>query len=144
MPLGDLVDKAKETAKSAKDTTGIWIASGKEKLQEGITSATEETNRLIAVLKKSGFNIGNMTITIAANPKINLRVEDKGSGKKNLIKIVEKEESELSKLQLGTINALLMAYNLTDITSEHGYKFGHFDLLLTLPPQVTVHLVADK
>lgn len=144
MPLGDLVDKAKETAKSAKDTTGIWIASGREKLQEGIASATEETNKLITVLKKSGYNIDNMTITIATNPKINLRVEDKGSGKKNLLKIVEKDESELSKLQLGTISALLMAYNLTEITSEHGYKFGHFDILLTIPPQVTVHLEADK
>jgi hypothetical protein len=116
MPLGDLVDKAKETAKSAKDTTGTWIVSGKEKLQAGVMSAAEETYKLIDILKSSGFNIGNMTITI----------------------------SELSKLQLGTINALLAAYNLTDITTEHGYAFGYFDLTLSIPPQVTVHLVTSK
>ena len=144
MPLGDLVDKAKETAKSAKDTTGTWIVSGKEKLQEGVASAAEETYKLIDILKRSGYNIGNMTITIAVNPKIKLRIEDRGSGKDNLTKIVDSEDTKLSKLQLGTINTLLAAYNLTDITTEHGYEFGYFDLTLSIPPQVTVHLVTGK
>ncbi len=92
------------------------LLAGRKKIQAGVMSAVEETYKLIDILKSSGFNIGNMTITI----------------------------SELSKLQLGNINALLAAYNLTDITTEHGYAFGYFDLSLSIPPQVTVHLVTSK
>lgn len=74
MPIGDLIDKAKESAKSAADTTASWIDSGKEKIQEGVASVAEETTNLIEILKNSGFKLGDMTLTIAATPKMKLKI----------------------------------------------------------------------
>jgi hypothetical protein len=143
MPIGDLLDKAKESAKSAADTTATWIDSGKEKLQEGMASAADETTKLIDILKRSGFKLGDMAFTFAAVPKIRLKIEDSGKGRKNLEKLAEDENTELSRIQSTVIQALLAAYNLTEKLSGQGYKLDQFDLLLSIPPQVTVYLDAD-
>jgi hypothetical protein len=143
MPIGDLLDKAKESAKSAADTTAGLIDSGKEKLQEGMASAAEETTKLIDILKKSGFKLGDMALTFAAAPKIRLKIKDSGKGRKNLEKLVEDENIELSRIQSTVIHALLTAYTLTDKLSGQGYTLDQFDLLLSIPPQVTVYLDAD-
>lgn len=143
MPIGDLLDKAKESAKSAADTTATWIDSGKEKLQEGVASAAEETNKLIDILKNSGYKIGDMAFTLAAAPKIRLKIADTGKGRKNLEKLAADEGTELSRIQSTVIQALLTAYTLTDKLSGQGYTLDQFDLLLTIPPQVTVYFNAN-
>lgn len=50
------------------------------------------------------------------------------------------EGPTLSKVQTTMIRAILKTYELADITEEYGYKFGRFNLTITIPPQVTVHL----
>lgn len=80
MTLEDLFDKAKDTASVAKDSAVDWIDSGKVKLQEGMTSATEETNKLLTILKESGFTIGDMTINISATPRSNSVLKIRGAG----------------------------------------------------------------
>jgi hypothetical protein len=143
MPIGDLLDKAKESAKSAADTTATWIDSGKGKIQAGVAAAVEETYKLIDILRSSGFKLGDMVFTFAATPKIKVKIEDAGKGRKNLEKLAESEDSELSRIQSTVINALLAAYILTEKLSGEGYTINQFDLFLTIPPQVTVYLNKD-
>ena len=162
MALDNLFDKAKETADKAKeaaaevldagadsvimakDAAVNMIDVGKGKLQEGMVIVIEETNKIITILQNCGFRIIDVNVTITLPPIAKLIIEDKGDGKDNLSQLLESEGQTLSKTQTTMIKALLKTYDLSGITEGYGYKFGKFVLSVSIPPQVTIHLVADK
>ncbi|HEY44409.1 MAG TPA: hypothetical protein G4O11_10545 [Anaerolineae bacterium] len=137
-------DAAAESAIKAKDTAADIIDVGKGKLQEGMATVIEETNNIKTILQNSGYCIIDISVTISVPPKAILLFEDTGSGKEKLTELLESEGSTLSKMQTAMIKTMLKTYDLVKITEEHGYRFGKFNLTVTIPPQVTVHLVADK
>ncbi len=162
MAFDKFFDKAKETAKKAKETAAEMLDAGaesaiktkdaavdmidvgKDKLHEGMVMVIEETNKMMTILQNSGFRIMDISMSISLPPKAKLVIEDMGDGEEKLSKLMESEEQTLSKVQTGMIKALLRTYDLTGITEEYGYKFGKFQLTVSIPPQVTIHLVADK
>ena len=162
MAIDELFDKAKETADKAKETAAEMldagaesvilakdavvdiIDAGKGKLQEGLIKVIEETNKIIAILQNSGFRIIDINVTVSIPPTAKLIIEDKGDGEINLSQLLDSDEKTLSKTQTAMIKALLKTYDLASVTEEYGYKFGKFVLTVSIPPQVTIHLVADK
>lgn len=162
MAFDELFDKAKETADKAKETATEMldagaesvilakdaavdiIDAGKGKLQEGLVKVIEETNKIIAILQNSGFRIIDINVTISIPPTAKLIIEDKGDGENNLSQLLESDEQTLSKSQTAMIKALLKTYDLAGITEGYGYKFGKFVITVSIPPQVTIHLVTDK
>lgn len=162
MAFDKLFDKAKETADKAKETAAEVLDAGAEsaimakdaavdmidvgkgKLQEGMVIVIEETNKIIAILQNCGFRIIDINVTISVPPRAKLIIQDKGDGKDNLSKLLGSEEHTLSKTQTAMIKALLKTYDLASITEGYGYKFGKFVLSVSIPPQVTIHLVSEK
>jgi hypothetical protein len=162
MAFDKLFDKAKETADKAKETAAEVLDAGAEsaimakdaavdmidvgkgKLHEGMVIVIEETNKIIAILQNSGFRIIDINVTISLPPRAKLIIEDRGEGEDKLSQLLESEEQTLSKTQTAMIKALLKTYDLASVTEGYGYKFGKFDLSVSIPPQITIHLVADK
>jgi hypothetical protein len=162
MAFDELFDKAKETADKAKETAAEMldagadsvilakdaavdiIDAGKGKLQEGLVKVIEETNKIITILQNSGFRIIDINVTVSIPPTAKLIIEDKGDGENKLSQLLESDEQKLSKTQTAMIKALLKTYDLASVTEGYGYKFGKFVLSVSIPPQVTIHLVADK
>jgi len=124
----------------AKDAAVDMIDVGKGKLQEGMAAVIEETNNIKVILQTSGYHIIDISVTISVPPRAKLLIEDTGSGKEKLTELMASEGPTLSKVQTTMIRAMLKTYELADITEEYGYKFGRFNLTITIPPQVTVHL----
>lgn len=162
MAFNKLFDKAKETADKAKETAAEVIDAGAEsaimakdaavdmidvgkgKLQEGMVIVIEETNKIITILQNSGFRIIDINVTISLPPRAKLIIEDRGEGEDKLSQLLESEEQTLSKTQTAMIKALLKTYDLASVTEGYGYKFRKFDLSVSIPPQVTIHLVTDN
>ena len=140
----EVLDKGAESAIKAKDAAVDMIDIGKGKLQEGMATVIEETNKIITILQNSGFRIIDINVTVSIPPTAKLIIEDKGEGKNKLSRLLESEIQSLSKTQTTMIKALLKSYDLSGITEGYGYKFGKFVLSVSIPPQVTIHLVADK
>jgi hypothetical protein len=161
MAFDELFDKAKDTADKAKekaaevfdagadsvilakDATVDIIEAGRDKLQEGMAMVIEETNKIITILQNSGFQIIDINVTVSIPPRAKLIIEDMGDGKNKLSQLLESEGQILSKIQKTMIKALLKTYELSSITDRYGYKFRRFVLSVSIPPQVTIHLVAD-
>lgn len=162
MTFDELFDKAKETADKAKETAAEMLDAGadsvimakdaavdmidvgKGKLQEGMATVIEETNKIIIILQNSGFRIIDINVTVSLPPRAKLIIEDMGDGKDKLSQLLESEEQSLSKTQTTMIKALLKTYDLSSITERYGYQFRRFVLSVSIPPQVTIHLVAEK
>jgi hypothetical protein len=162
MAFDELFDKAKDTADKAKekaaevfdagadsvilakDATVDIIEAGRDKLQEGMAMVIEETNKIITILQSSGFQIIDINVTVSIPPRAKLIIEDMGDGKNKLSQLLESKGQTLSKTQKTMIKALLKTYDLSSITERYGYQFGRFVLSVSIPPQVTIHLLAKK
>ena len=140
----EVLDAGAESAIKAKEAAVDMIDVGKGKLHEGMVVVIEETNKIITILQNSGFRIIDINVTISLPPTAKLIIEDKGDGEIKLSQLLESDEQTLSKTQTAMIKALLKTYDLANVTDGYGYKFGKFVLSVSIPPQVTIHLVADK
>ena len=145
MTFGKLVDKAKEKSKEAatglKETSQNIANISKEKMQTGVNTAIDETQALIVILQKCGYIVGDLAMTLSVPPEIELTLQDVGGGQKNLAKLMEEEGDTLSKFQSAILRGMLKTYDILKTTEKHGYTFGEFDVAVTFPPRVTVHLL---
>jgi|GEM_PF-3782026 len=162
MAFDKFFDKAKETANKAKETASEVLDAGadsvilakdaavdmldvgKDKLHEGMVTLIDETKQIMTILQNSGFRIIDVSVTISIPPRARMIIEDMGDGKDRLSKLIESEDQILSKTQTAMIKTLLKTYDLASITEGYGYKFAKFEFSVSIPPQVTVHLVADN
>ena len=50
----------------------------------------------------------------------------------------------MTTLQKAFLRSLLKANELAQISDKYGYYFGEYELAISLPPRVTVHLVPKE
>jgi hypothetical protein len=77
-------------------------------------------------------------------------IEQTGQGKKTLEQILAEDkektsaENKLSDLQKAVLNSMVKANDLAQITNKYGYTFKRYEVTLSTPPSVTIHLISNK
>ncbi len=153
MSFNRFFDQAKEAASKAKEVSleaaqaikesGGKLAEGsKEKGQETLAFLLNELNGLIPVLRECGYSVGNLAFTIAIPPQLKVVVSQDGKGSKSLETLLIERESTLSKIQAATIRGLIKAYEFDQTVAKYGYHLGDIELVLSIPPQVTMNLIS--
>ena len=149
------VDKAKststrvkqsssETALKIKDSTERIVHHSREKLAEATEALLKEMEGLIPILLECGFVVGDISLTLSMPPRFALKIVQTGRGKMSLEQILTNRADSITRTQTMFLSALIKANELAEITQKHGYVFEEYELTMTLPPQVTVHLVSDE
>jgi vacuolar-type H+-ATPase subunit H len=144
--LAKAKDVSREAASSAMDTTEKLWGAGKDKMQELLPALLEEFQGLKPILADCGFFVYDLEFAIAIPPQFTIYVNHTSKGKKTLEQILEedKQANQLTKLQRMALTTLLKANDLSVVTSKYGYRFGQYELVLTLPPQLKIHLLQNE
>jgi len=148
MAFNKIVDRAKATAKDASDkvrqTTEQAVEVGREKFREMSMALLAEVNGLKPILVECGFIIGDTNITLSIPPEFKMTVEQIGAGRRNLQEILCEDDATLTALQKAVLSSMIKAHELAEVTSRYGYTFCKYDVTMTVPPKVTIHLIANK
>jgi hypothetical protein len=136
-----LKNQAKSAVGAVKDSAEKISVLGKEKLQETVEGILSEINGLKPVLLNSGFVVGEIKVTLSLPPEFTVFIENTGQEKKSLEKTLAEEADTMTSLQKTFLRSLLKANELAQISDKYGYRFGKYELAISLPPRVTVRLV---
>ena len=128
--------KAKETAEQLKDV-------GKEKGREALERALSEFNGLKPILADCGFIAGDIVFSMPI-PEILVTLEHIEGGKQTLEQVLVDQQNPLTDFQKAALNLLAKANEMAEVTSRYGYTFRKYDLDMTIPPKVSIHLVSLK
>jgi hypothetical protein len=154
MSFNRFLDQAKEAASKAKvvsveaaqalKESGSKLAEGsQEKAQETLAYLLQELNGLIPILRECGYSVGDLAFTISLPPQLKVVVAQDGKGSKSLETILAEKENELSKIQTATLRGLVKAYEFDQTVAQYGYHLGDIELVLSIPPQVTLNLSSN-
>jgi hypothetical protein len=128
--------KAKETAEQLKDV-------GKEKGREALDRALAEFAGLKPILADCGFIVGDIVFSMPI-PEILVTLEHVEGGKQTLEQVLAEKHETLTDFQKIALNLLARANEMVEVTNRYGYTFRKYDLDLTVPPKVSIHLVSLK
>ncbi len=148
--LDRTLSSVREASIKIRETTEQAIDVGKEKLRDLSLSLLGEINGLAPILTECGFIIGDINLTLPFPPEIKMSVEQTGEGEKTLEQILAEdnekaeEEPRLTTLQKTILNSMVKANELAQLTDSYGYTFKRYDIALTTPPKVTIHLISKK
>jgi len=153
MSFNRLFDQAKEAASKAKgvsleaaqalkESGGKLAESGKEKAQETLAFLLAELNGLVPILRECGYSVGNLSVTISLPPKLKAVVSQDGKESKSLETMLVEREGSLSKIQTAALKGLIKAYEFDQTVGKYGYRLGDIELVLSIPPEVTMNLMA--
>jgi len=92
----------------------------------------------------SGFVVGEIEVTLSLPPEFTVMIQYTGEEKKSLEKTLAEEADTMTSLQKTFLRSLLKANELAQISDKYGYCFGQYELAISLPPRVTVHLVPKE
>ena len=137
-------DKAAVVAEKAAVLAGEAWDVGRAKLRDLSVQALAELEGLRPILAECGFIIGDVQVTVPLPVEVKVSVEHTEQGKTTLEQILAEPERTLSALQRGVLQAMLHANELAVLTERHGYTFRTYDIALSTPPRVTLHLVATQ
>ena len=142
----DVASKAKEMSTEASqaviESGGRLAEAGKGKAQETLELLMAETAGLRPILNETGFVIGDLAVTFTIPPEIHIGLSQTGHGSKSLEQILIEKGDLLSRLQRMTVKAIIKAYQFDTIAGRYGYRLGDLELVMTIPPEVTINLVA--
>ena len=155
MAFNRFIDKAKDAASHARDigqetadrvreTAGQWLEISKEKLNLSMEQMLGEMVGLKPILLECGFIVGDINVTLGLPPEIKMTVDQTGQGHLSLQSILEKDDGQLTALQKTVLRSMVRANDMAEVTKNYGYTFRKYDVELTLPPRVTVHLISNK
>lgn len=130
------VDEAKETAEQLRQV-------GTDKGRESLTRALAEFNGLKPILAECGFIVGDVVFSMPI-PEVLVTLEYIGEGKKTIEQALTDQETTLTDFQKAALNLLSKANDLAEVTIQYGYVFRKYDLAMTFPPKVSIHLMSIK
>ena len=142
-----VANKAKEVsfeaAQALKEAGGKLAETSMEKAQETLPKLLEELNGLIPILRECGYSVGDLAVSITIPPKLKAVVSQDGKGSKSLQTMLTEKEAILTPLQFGAVKGLIKAYEFDQTVQKHGYHLGDIELVLSIPPEVTMNLVSS-
>lgn len=139
-----LKKQAKTAVGAVKDSAEKISVLGKEKLQETVEGILSEINGLKPILLNGGFVVSEIEVTLSLPPEFTVIIQYTGEEKKSLETTLVEDADTMTSLQKAFLRSLLKANELAQISDKYGYCFGEYELAISLPPRVTVHLVPKE
>ncbi len=130
--LKGLVQKAK-----AASTDTLSLA--KDKSLEWVATALEEIKTLEPFLRKCGFIVGDIKVSMSVTPSVTVVIEQCVDGQDKLVELLENLET-LTKGQRVLIKGIQSAYALDQYASKYDYTVGQIEIEQGLTPSVHVHM----
>lgn len=147
MPTSSFLDKVSaktnQIVNQAKEATSQVAITLKQEATTALQQLLVEINGLKPILLECGFIVGDINFTFPM-PELKMTIEQTQMGKRTLEQIIGEDRGNLSDLQRSILNLMISTNDLVQITSRYGYTFRKYDVRLTLPPKVTIHLVSLK
>lgn len=144
--LGKLMPK--ETVDIFLGTTDDVFAVSKEKFQSISKQFISELNGLKPIITQCGFIIKDINLTFPLPSELKLSIEQTGQGKKTLEQILKEDDEKFDGKMTGSqktiLNLMIKANEMATITSQYGYTFKKYDVVLSATPKITLHLVSTK
>lgn len=137
------MEASRRVVNNAKDAADQLGHVSKEKAQETLERALPEFNGLKPILADCGFIVGDIVFSIPL-PEVLVTLEYIGEGKRTLEQVLADPESGLTDFQKAVLNLLAKANELAEVTIQYGYVFRKYDLAMTFPPRVSIHLMSIK
>ena len=135
------MDLSQVASVKLQEVGGQLMVEGKAKLQQALDNSLHEIESLRPILHQAGFIIRDImfTITVPPSVKVNIRKVEECADQLNTL--LADPQSGLNETQRKVLSLLARANSMSEVTSKHGYLFGEFDLVMGVPPQLTIHLV---
>jgi hypothetical protein len=166
MTFNRLKEKLKETAEQAKELSqeatskamdlsqgvsqkahelgGQLMVETRAKMQQALDNTLRDIERLRPILHEAGFIIRDIMFTITVPPNVKVVIRKIAECADVLNAMLADPESGLSDTQRAMLSLLAKANSMTEVTAKYGYVFGEFDLTMSLPPQLTIHLITKS
>jgi hypothetical protein len=129
MAFGSMLDKAKDTAKSAADSVGD--------VTKIIAGMIDDINAAMPILAEYGYKMNELEIGLGLVPKVIPHFSISGE-------LTEEQEKELlsklegKKIASLVVNALIQASKLQSSIKVNGLKFTEVEIEASVPPNVTL------
>lgn len=130
------VDEAKETAEQLRQV-------GTDKGRETLTRALTEFDGLKPILAECGFIVGDIVFSMPI-PELLITLEHIEDSKTSLGQVLADQQTALTDFQKSALNLLAKANEMVGLTRQYGYTFRKYDLAMTIPPRVSIHLISLK
>lgn len=144
--LGKIMPK--ETLDILLGTTDDIFSVSKETFQNISKQFIGELNGLKPIIMQCGFIIKDINLTFPLPSELKLSIEQTGQGKKTLEQILkeddERTDEKMAPTQKTILNLMIKANEMATITSQYGYTFKKYDVVLSATPKITLHLVSNK
>lgn len=155
MSMNRWKDKLKETADQAKGLSqgvsvkarelgGQIVQESKTRMQGTLDGALREIENLRPILNQAGFVIGDIMFSITIPPQVRVTLRKFEECAEQLNALLADPDNELNDTQRTVLTLLAKANSLSEVTSKHGYLFSEFDLAMSIPPQLSIHLVSKR
>ena len=128
----------------ARELSSQLMIEGKIKLQQALDATLKEIENLRPILKQAGFVIGDINVSITVPPHVMVTIKKFEECAEQLNSILADPLSELNDTQRTVLSLLAKANTVSEVTSKYGYIFSEFDLTMSIPPQLTVHLITKR
>lgn len=132
------------------NTTKDIVNVSKDGFRDLFAKLSHEIEGLKPIIAQCGFVIKDISVTFPLPSEFKMAVEQTGRGKKTLEQIIEgddaktDDEHKLTDIQKTILNLMIKANELAVVTNQYGYTFKKYDVVFSVTPKVTLHLVSNK
>jgi hypothetical protein len=132
-----LLDKAKGKLAEAKDAAGALAGKAADKVNETV----DELEEARKVLQSLGLSVSDVRISMGLIPEVGAKFTGSidALDEKKLAELVEADPEQ--QLLLAALKALQLTCRLKEQMGDVGLKGVELDLVVSIPPKVSVRLI---
>ncbi len=135
------IDMSQGASAKLQEVGGQLMVEGRAKVQQALDNSLREIESLRPILHQAGFIIRDIMFTITVPPSVKVTIRKVEECAEQLNALLADPQNGLSETQSKVLSLLARANSMSEVTSKYGYLFGEFDLMMSIPPQLTIHLV---
>ena len=135
------LDLSQGASEKAHELGSQLMSEGRVKMHQVLDNTLREIENLRPILHRTGFIICDMEFTITVPPNVKVTISKIRECADELNALLADPENGLNEIQHAVLTLLAKANGMAEVTSKYGYLLGEFELTLTIPPQLTAHLV---
>lgn len=137
-------DQLKEKVKVTGDEVLAKVAdAGRQGLSVAVKKLFAEYSTFAPILERAGFIVGDIELRLTIPPAIVVCIEPTETDVLERLNTVA-TEAELTETQKRLLGLIKEAYALKDIVRSYGHEIGQIELMISVPPGVSVHLSSSR
>lgn len=137
-------DQLKEKVKVTGDEVLAKVAdAGRQGLSAAVKKLFAEYSTIAPILERAGFIVGDIELSLTIPPAIVVCIEPTETDALERLNTVA-AEVELTDIQKKLLGLIKEAYALKDVVHSYGHEIGQIELMISVPPGVSVHLSSNR